>query len=87
LLKKILQINYNFNPFWVQHASIHVKSTGTQVKKGNCKGILNKFIRSRGRSPKKYLRLRGVGAERNIFGSATLENIKALSCEQLDLKV
>jgi hypothetical protein len=38
------------------------KSTGTQVKEGNCQGILKKFNRSRGwsRSQKKYLRLPGA---------------------------
>jgi hypothetical protein len=41
LVAKELFVNYhNFYPFWVQHASIHVKSPSTQVKKGNCQGIL-----------------------------------------------
>ncbi len=31
---------YTFNPNWVQHVAIYVKRTGTQVKKGNCQGIL-----------------------------------------------
>jgi hypothetical protein len=55
--KEALVNNYNFNPIWIQHTSIHVKkSTGTQVKKGNCQGIFGA----------------GVGAERNHFGTATL---------------
>ncbi len=32
---------YNFNPIWVQNASIHVrKYTDARVKKGNCQGML-----------------------------------------------
>jgi hypothetical protein len=38
--KEVFVNYYNFNHSWVQQASIHVKSTGTQVKKGNCQGIL-----------------------------------------------
>jgi hypothetical protein len=41
MVAKEVFVNYHtFNPIWVKHASIHVKSTGTQVKKGNCQGTL-----------------------------------------------
>jgi hypothetical protein len=37
MVAKELFVNYhNFNPIWVQHASIHVKKYWTQVKKDNC---------------------------------------------------
>ncbi len=38
--KEVFVNYYNFNPNWVQHVAIHIKRTGTQVKKGNCQGIL-----------------------------------------------
>ncbi len=42
--KEVFVNYYNFNPIWVQHVSIHVKSTGTQVKKGHCQGILKNLF-------------------------------------------
>jgi hypothetical protein len=49
VFKKVLVNYYNFNPIWVQvqHVSIHAKSTGTQVNKGSCQGILSNLIWSR----------------------------------------
>jgi hypothetical protein len=38
--KEVFVYYHNFNPIWLQHASIDVKSTGTQVKKDNCLGFL-----------------------------------------------
>jgi hypothetical protein len=38
--KKVCVNYYNFNPIVLIHESIHVKSTGTQVKKMNYQGIL-----------------------------------------------
>ncbi len=70
---------YNFNPNWVQQVTIYVKRAGTQVKKGNCQGILeNLFGAGAGARAGAGASIRicgsGVraGAERNIFGSATL---------------
>ncbi len=69
---------YNFNPIREKHASIHVKCTNTQVKKLIFK-VFIPTIRSRGRrrswsrSRNSYLRLRGAGAKRNIFGFTTLD--------------
>jgi hypothetical protein len=61
MVAKEVFANYlNFNPIWVLHASIHVTSTGTQVKKENCQRyleVLNLFGTGV-----------GAGAERNIFG-------------------
>jgi hypothetical protein len=63
---------YNFNPIWVQHASIHGKKY-TKMKKVIVKASYKKFYSW---SRKKYLPWigAGVGAERNIFGSAILVN-------------
>jgi hypothetical protein len=64
--KEVFVNYYNFSPIWVQHASIHVKYSGTQVKKGKCQGIfLIKFIQSRGA---------GAGAANQICGSAEPES-------------
>jgi hypothetical protein len=43
----------NFNPIWVQNASIYVKKyTGTRVKKGKCQGmLLNLFKAGAGAGP------------------------------------
>ncbi len=38
---------YNFNPTWEQHASVDIKKYMvliTQVKKGNCQGILQNLL-------------------------------------------
>jgi hypothetical protein len=41
MVAKEVFVNYdNFNPIWVQHASIMKNITGTLVTKGNCQGIL-----------------------------------------------
>jgi hypothetical protein len=77
--KEVFINYYNFNPNWLQHVAIHVNSTGTQVKKGICQGILeNLFGAGAGARAGAGASIRicgsGVraGAERNIFGSATL---------------
>jgi hypothetical protein len=58
---------YNFNPTSVQHASILVKNTGTQVKKVNVKiSIKNLFGAGAGAGAEARA---GAGAERNICGS------------------
>ncbi len=38
--KEFFENYHNFNPIWVQHASIHVKKkTVSQVKKDICQGF------------------------------------------------
>jgi hypothetical protein len=66
MFAEVVFVNYhNFNPILgtVHHASIHEKNPATQVKKGHCQGILQNLFGA------------GAGAERNIFGSATLEKL------------
>jgi hypothetical protein len=75
MVAKEVSGNYhNFSPIWVPHASIHVKKYWYSSQKRYLSRYLVKFIRSRGwsRSRNSDLFLRGAGAERNNFGSATL---------------
>ncbi len=78
--KEVFVNHHNFNPIWVQHASIHVQKYWYASQKRYLSRYLIKFIRNRGWSRSRIwrrrrnsdLRLRGAGAERNNFGSATL---------------
>ncbi len=73
---------YNFNPIRAQHASIHVKKYwDSGQKRYLIFKVSYKIIRSRvwSLSLNSDLRLRGAGAERNIFGFTTLLSPSAFS--------
>jgi hypothetical protein len=75
--KEVFVNYYNFNPIWVQHASIHVKKYWDSSQKVNLYySEPGDGAGCRSQSRKKYLRLCGAevgaGAERNIFGYATM---------------
>ncbi len=87
-IEKLLHY-YNFNPIWVQHASIYVKmDTVLKSKKVIVKVFYKKFNRSRGWSQSRSwsrncnsdLRLHLAEAKRNIFGSPRL--ISSLSAQK-----
>ncbi len=62
VVKEVILNYHMFNPFWVQHASIHVKKFWHSRQKKYLLRYLIKFIRSRGwsRSRNSDLRLRGA---------------------------
>ncbi len=84
--KEVFGNYHSCNPFWIpQHASIHVPymynfctCTGTQVKKGNCLGTLQNFIRSLGWSwsRKKYFRLRNTGYKKGLWSGMIMLCLK-----------